>query len=162
MIRSFAFATVACSLAAPAHALDGVSFEIGRGTDEVNPLRVGAQWNGRRSWYYWELSFGGWNGRHGTVYDAGLTPVFRLENPARSAYAEAAIGAHLLSDLDVGDHTELGTRFQFGDHIGAGMRFGEGGRYDVGVRLQHLSNAGLRDPNPGVNFLLLRLQYRLR
>jgi lipid A 3-O-deacylase len=159
MIRNFAIAALACSLAAPAHALDGVSIEAGRGTDEVNPLRVGAQWRGARDWHYWELSFGGWNGRHGTVYDVALTPVFRLENPARSAYVEAAIGAHLLSDLDVGDHTEVGTRFQFGDHIGAGLRRG---RYDLGVRLQHLSNGGLRDPNPGVNFLLLRLQYRLR
>ena len=27
--------------------------------------------------------------------------------------------------------------------------------------LMQLSNAGLRNPNPGINFLLIRLQYRM-
>jgi lipid A 3-O-deacylase len=35
------------------------------------------------------------------------------------------------------------------------------GRYDVSLRVQHLSNGGLRDPNPGINFVLVRLQYSL-
>jgi hypothetical protein len=30
------------------------------------------------------------------------------------------------------------------------------------LRLQHLSNAGLRNPNPGINFLMLRLAYEMR
>jgi hypothetical protein len=30
------------------------------------------------------------------------------------------------------------------------------------VRLQHLSNGGIRNPNPGINFLVLRVQYLLR
>jgi len=31
----------------------------------------------------------------------------------------------------------------------------------VGIRVQHLSNGSLRDPNPGINFVLMRLQYDL-
>ena len=57
---------------------------------------------------------------------------------------------HVSSDLG------FSTRFQFGDHLGIGYRFE---RYDVAVRFQHLSNGGMRNPNPGINFLLLRLQY---
>ncbi|HYL90521.1 MAG TPA: acyloxyacyl hydrolase, partial [Burkholderiales bacterium] len=34
-------------------------------------------------------------------------------------------------------------------------------RYDVSMRLQHLSNAGIKNPNPGVNFLQVRFQYWL-
>jgi hypothetical protein len=34
-------------------------------------------------------------------------------------------------------------------------------RYDSCLRVQHLSNGGLRDPNPGINFVLMRLQYSL-
>jgi hypothetical protein len=30
------------------------------------------------------------------------------------------------------------------------------------VRLQHLSNGGMRNPNPGINFLVVRVQYYLR
>ena len=53
----------------------------------------------------------------------------------------------------------FGSSFQFGDHIGAGVRFGDKGRYDVGYRYQHLSNAGIKEPNQGINFHQLRLQY---
>jgi hypothetical protein len=38
------------------------------------------------------------------------------------------------------------------------VRFGEGGRYDLGWRVRHLSNAGIRMPNHGVNVSELRLQ----
>ena len=137
----------------PVRALDGVSLEAGGGSDGAKPLRLGAQWNSRYRWLYWEASFGGWTGGHGRVYDLGFTPVARA---GRSPYIEAGVGAHVLSDLDVGTGAELSTRFQFGDVIGVGLRFG---KYDLGLRLQHLSNGGLRDPNPGINFLLVRLQY---
>jgi hypothetical protein len=156
MIRNFVVAAFACLAAAPALALDGVSLEAGAGSDEdVNPLRVAAQWNSRWRWLYWDLSFGGWTGGHGRVYDLGFTPTARV---GRSPYLEAGLGAHVLSDLDVGAGSDFSTRFQFGDHLGVGMRFGH---YDLGLRFQHLSNGGLRNPNPGINFLILRLQYHL-
>jgi len=50
----------------------------------------------------------------------------------------------------------LRQRFQFWRPLGIGYRFE---RYRPRVSFQHLSNAGIRNPNPGINFLLLRLQY---
>jgi lipid A 3-O-deacylase len=97
------------------------------------------------------------------VWDIGITPVFRLERAARTAavpYVEAAVGFHLLSDLRVNFRRNFSTHFQFGDHVGAGVRFGPEQRYDASVRFQHLSNGGLARPNPGINFLQLRLAYR--
>ena len=79
----------------------------------------------------------------------------------RSLYLEGGVGAHVLSDLDVGTGRDFSTRFQFGDHFGAGFRFGADERFDLGLRFQHLSNGGLRNPNPGINFLLLRFAYHL-
>ena len=38
--------------------------------------------------------------------------------------------------------------------------FGDKQQYDLGVRLQHLSNGGIENPNPGINFLILRFAYR--
>ena len=152
---------------APALALDSVALEAGRGTGRTNLLRLGLQWQGHDKWFehsswhiahYVELVFGGWNGEEGTVYDLAFTPVFRFVRSASPAYLEAAIGFHVLSDLDFKDGAETSTHFQFGDHIGAGI---VRGRYDWAVRLQHLSNAGIRNPNPGINFLQLRLQYSL-
>jgi lipid A 3-O-deacylase len=172
MKRSFpacTFVLLCAALVAPssALALNGVSIEAGRGDHQTNLLRVGVQWQGHRkafeqsSWHiahYIDLAVGGWNGEHGTVYDLGVTPVFRFERASRSPYIEAAVGFHVISERNFKGDVETGTRFQFGDHIGIGI---VRGRYDIGLRLQHLSNAGIRNPNPGINFLQLRLQYSL-
>jgi len=166
MKRSLIIAALLCA-PLPALAIDSFSIEGGTGTSETNMVRVGLQWHGRTRWFehtgwhvarYLELAFGGWNGEHGTVYDLGFTPVFRLARARGSPYIEAAIGFHALSDLDIGRGRETSTRFQFGDHVGIGV---VRGRYDFGVRLQHLSNGGIRNPNPGINFVQLRLQYWL-
>ena len=149
-----------------AHAVDSVSAEFGQGSRGVDLWRVGAQWNpdvawlAARNWQlYWDLSLGSWHSDTGTVHDVGLTPVFRHAIAQRGAYFDAGIGAHVLSDSHVSSELGFSTRFQFGDHLGIGYRFK---RYDLAVRFQHLSNAGMRNPNPGINFLLLRVQYHLR
>jgi hypothetical protein len=150
-----------------AAALDSVSFEGGRGTGRTNLLRMGLQWQGHTKWFehsgwhiahYMELAFGGWNNGNRTVYDLGATPVFRFEHSSGSPYFEAAIGFHAVSRLEFENNRETSTRFQFGDHVGVGVLHGH---YDFGVRLQHLSNGGIRNPNPGINFLILRVQYLL-
>lgn len=163
----FALLLALLSGSLPARGVDSVSMELGRGTSQLEMVRVGMQWHGRDKWFehtdwhvarYLDLAFGGWNGEHAMVYDLGLTPVFRLERTGGSPYFEAAVGFHALSDLDFGHGRETSTRFQFGDHIGVGL---VRGRYDWSLRLQHLSNAGIRNPNPGLNFLQLRVQYLL-
>jgi len=150
-------------------ALDSYSVEVGRGDHETNMIRAGVQWHAHATtfpdsrWHlapYVDLTLGGWDGGHGTVYDLGLTPVFRFARPGGSPYVEAAIGFHLISELEFHDGTETSTRFQFGDHVGFGFRLD--GRNELTLRLQHLSNGGIRNPNPGINFLQLRLQHALR
>jgi hypothetical protein len=146
-----------------AYGVDSVSAELGQGSRGVDLWRVGAQWKQESAWLarhnwqlYWDASLGGWYSETGTVLDLGLTPVLRHARHARGVYFEAGIGGHLLSDSNVSRNLSLSTRFQFGDQLGIGYRFE---RYDLAVSFQHLSNAGIRNPNPGVNFLLLRLQY---
>ncbi|HEX9397775.1 MAG TPA: acyloxyacyl hydrolase [Burkholderiales bacterium] len=163
ILLSFTFST---------HAVDGVSVEAGTGNAGVHMARVGAQWDWQRQWFddgawrlggYWDASVGAWNGGPNTVWDYGFTPTFRYERAAGgSPYLEAAIGFHYLSNAHISSTRDFSTRFQFGDHVGVGVRFGPGGRYDLGLRLQHLSNAGIRDPNPGINFLQARFQYHFR
>ncbi len=152
-----------------ATAIDSVSAEIGRGSGRTNLLRVGLQWRGHDKWFehstwhvahYMDLALGGWNNGHQTVYDLGVTPVFRVEGGPRSPYFEAAIGFHAVSRLEFENNRETSTRFQFGDHVGIG--FWLDGRNDITLRLQHLSNGGIRNPNPGINFIQIRLQHYLR
>ena len=154
--------------AAPAYALDGASLELGRGDERSELVRGGLQWKWQRRfftegrWYvagYWDASLGVWT-TDKSLMDLSLTPMFRLQHSDTAGpYLEAAIGFHLLSDLSVTRTRLFGSNFQFGDHLAAGWRFGTLGRYDLSVRLQHLSNGGLKPPNPGINFAVLRLAY---
>ena len=37
---------------------------------------------------------------------------------------------------------------------------GQRGEHDLGLRIEHFSNAGIRDPNPGMDFASLRYTHR--
>jgi hypothetical protein len=139
--------------------------EYGRGDDRTNLLRVAVVDKWRKSqapdppeWRlagYWEVSAAVWDNRDESTADVGFAPVFRIER--RALYLEAAIGAHLVQARISAART-FSTALQFAEHLGAGIH---SGRYDFGLRVQHLSNGGVHSPNPGINFVLVRLQYAL-
>jgi lipid A 3-O-deacylase len=156
-----------------AMAVDGVALEAGGG-DGTDMARIAVQWDWNKRWFqgadwhlggYWDLGIGYWRrdglpGENENIWEIGFTPVFRIQrNSLTGPYAEAAIGAHLLSRTQIGDK-RLSTKFQFGDHLGFGYRFGVKGAWDLGYRFQHLSNASIKSPNDGINFHQVRLQYR--
>jgi hypothetical protein len=171
MIRKIAAAS-ALAWCCSAGAVDGVSLEYGRGDQHSDLWRLGLRWDWKKKhrlgpylqWGgYWEASGGQWaNGER--VTDLAFTPVFRLERSEGSylPYLEGAIGLHLLSQVNLSEHRTSGTHFQFGDHVGIGVRFGERLQHDIGIRAQHLSNAGIGEPNPGIDFVILRYEYRFR
>ena len=39
------------------------------------------------------------------------------------------------------------------------LQFGSHQQYEAGYRFQHISNGGIKEPNPGINFHQLYLQY---
>ena len=172
MIRKIAAVAALASAAllpAPrAQAVDGAALELGSGDESSDLARGSLQWKWERKWFadtgwelsgYWDASIGAWTADE-TLVDFGFTPVFRLQRRDWTGpYVEAAIGFHLLSDLSVTRTRVFGSRFQFGDHLAAGWRFGPRGRYDIGIRTQHLSNGGLKKPNPGINFAIVRFGY---
>jgi hypothetical protein len=84
-------------------------------------------------------------------FDLNLTPIWRADKPW--GYVEAGIGAYLLSKTINNDVTRLPSSFQFGSHVGAGLRLGTDGRVSVGIGIQHLSNAGLKQPNGGIDLV---------
>ena len=161
--------------AAPASAVDGVSI-AGGGGDDASMARVGLLWDWNQRWFqneswnwhingYWELSAAYWHansapGSH-DIGEVGFTPVFRFEqNDQRGLYGELGVGAHFLSRTSINRDTKFSTSFQFGDQIGFGYRFGATGAHDIGYTYQHLSNASIKRPNDGINFHILRYQYR--
>lgn len=97
------------------------------------------------------------------LVELGYSPVFRLQRATGAVpsgfYVEGAIGVRLLSRTHIHTDTSLSTAFQFSDMIGTGYQWGEQGRHTLGLRLQHLSNAGIKHPNPGINYTTLFYRY---
>jgi hypothetical protein len=165
MIRKIAAALAAWLCCSTGHCVDGIAVEYGRGDDRTNLLRLSMvdKWrkNAERDppeWRlagYWDLSAAVWDNIEDSTADIGFAPVFRIEK--RQYYVEGAIGLHLVQ-THISSHRVFSTSFQFAEHVGAGVR---SGKYTYGVHAQHLSNGGINHPNPGINFLIVKLQYEL-
>ena len=104
-----------------------------------------------------------WDGEPRWLLQAGVVPVLRVRfDDGRSPwFMEGGIGLALLNaELRTPDRT-FSTRLNFSDNLGIGRSFGAQGEHEVSLHLQHTSNAGIREPNPGLNLLLLRYAHRL-
>lgn len=158
----------------PSLAVDSASLEFATG-NKSTITRVGAQWNWANRWLqsngnhlggYWDLTGAQIhenqyrNVRDNTknIYDIGITPVFRYQSDDKlGLYAEAGIGAHYFSDLYDNNSRRFSTRFEFGDHIGIGYVFAS--KLEVGLKVQHFSNGGIKKPNSGANYAVLKAAY---
>lgn len=168
---------IGCLLAviSPAsHAVDSFSVEFGTG-DKTKMLRLGAQWKWDKTWWrsngthlggYWDATISQWRGNRfrnipgdtQNITSVGITPVFRFQNDSlKGLYAEAGIGAYLLSELYDNNDQQLSTRYQFGDHIGVGYVFANNA--DISLKIQHFSNGSIKKPNDGVNFAVVRVSF---
>lgn len=174
MFRTVIVAAAAVCVPTASNAADSISLEFGSG-EKVKMARVGVQWKWDKQWWksngshiggYWDLTLAQWRGTRfqnvpGSRQDItvlGFTPVFRWHNDSQKGlYAEAGIGVHVLSKLYDNNDKRLSTRFQFGDHIGVGYVFRNA--VDVGFAIQHFSNGGIKKPNDGVDFAVLRMNY---
>lgn len=139
----------------------------------VQKLDLGLVWDPGLHW--WEI--GGWHfslvgeghvaywrthgNIHSTIYEVGVTPMLRFIKSAGDIrpYIEAGVGLRLLSHPDISTNYTLSSAFQFTDIVGVGAQFGRRQQYQVGFRFQHISNADIKEPNPGINFSQLYLQY---
>src|SRR5439155_10011858 len=103
MIRKTALAAaLALGVISSAQAVDSVSFEWGRGSENTALWRAGVQWNWPHRWFaqrawtlgaYWDLQVGRWSGPEhrgqrdagqDETWDIGFTPVFRLSRAERT------------------------------------------------------------------------------
>lgn len=159
----------------PASAIDSMSFEAGAGS-RVEMVRVGAQWDWQSRWFqsngshvggYWDLSVAQWRGtryqgipgQHQNITSVGLTPTLRWQRDDKQGwYAEVGIGANLLSKLYDNNGNRLSTRFQFGDHIALGYVFNK--NLDIALKVHHYSNAQIKQPNDGADFVGLRVKHK--
>ncbi|MFC4621456.1 acyloxyacyl hydrolase [Comamonas nitrativorans] len=96
-------------------------------------------------------------GRRGlTALGGGINLRWRARQGASPWFVEAGTGVVLHSRHYASDDKYFSTRYNFSSHLGIGRNFGPQGRHALALRVQHVSNAGLKKPNPGDNFLLVR------
>lgn len=106
-----------------------------------------------------EIGLAYWDARRGdpdTMWQFSATPMLRWW-PNDYFYTEIGVGATILSRTSFADR-HLGSAFQFGNHIGAGFLINRS--HQIGVRFSHFSNAGISEPNDGLDLYQLTYTYR--
>jgi lipid A 3-O-deacylase len=152
----------------------GVQVAGGVAEHEVYKGDLGLVWDPGLNWWGiggWHFSLIGeahvayWHTTEGTsrygLFEFGVTPVVRFikDTGAVRPYIEAGAGIRGLSQTRIDATYDLSSGFQFTEVVGVGAQFGRHQQYEVGLRFQHISNADIKVPNPGINFSQLYLQY---
>jgi hypothetical protein len=158
-----------------AWAIDGVSVEAGEG-NMSSIAKLGLQnsfgndfpflSNDDLSAYYEfsvaqleERKYRNVTGLSHSLTDFAVTPAVRWQGASKSGlYGEVGVGLNYMTEKFDNNDRASSTQFQFGDHIGAGYQFAN--NVDVLLKFQHFSNAEIKEPNPAVNFVMLKLTYR--
>ncbi|MDQ0573220.1 lipid A 3-O-deacylase [Variovorax paradoxus] len=176
------FAGVLGLLGTEAHAFEdsarGIYFEGGRaphgdkGATNATTVGVTLPWSLRQPVHegaltsYWDLFVSQWHApalgsgsRNYTQLGAIYTWRYRFDGGRSSWFAEGGVGGTVMDHLYRTPDRTFSTAFQFTEVLGVGRSFGENGRHELALRLQHFSNAGLKKPNPGENFVRLRYTY---
>lgn len=117
---------------------------------------VSVAWFGRApSWTRasrFEYSTGIISGSESSRAFAFAGPVWQVSDRTRRLYAEFSFGPTLLDGSRI-DGRELGGNFHFRSALALGMRVGKGDSTRIALRVSHISNGGLSDPNPGIDFV---------
>ena len=149
---------------------DGVSMQGSLGTNATWMGGLGVVWDwdwerlrrkaaitGQTELFVNHWQADGLAGGRASFTQFGLLPTLRIHLSRGSSpwFLELGIGASWMDRRYQTPERAFSTRFNFYDVLGAGYLFGEH-RHEIGLRFVHLSNGGIKEPNPGQDFLQLR------
>ena len=168
MSRLVAFVVLFFSASAWAADAQWVAF-FGRAAEsqETDIVRLGYRMPLRESEAWWmptHVQLGGsvWQvpDIRGTTrrFDLNATSIWR--NEKSWGYWEAGFGGYLLSKTINNEDTRVPSAFEFGSHIGIGFALAK--NHTIGFALQHLSNAGLKQPNGGIDLVMVQYTFTRR
>lgn len=127
------------------------------------PMNWSTNWGGYPISAHWDMSLSMWNSEQEfsqskrNIAVLGLTPTLRLHSKSDTPwFVEAGIGGYLSNHLYESRHRQFSTAFNFGSHVGVGLFTGAQRENEWMLRVEHFSNAGIKSPNPGENFIQLR------
>lgn len=175
--RFLCIATVAAltGLSASAQDMDARSrwyVQAGAGNESTHSLVVGTTlpwsqgpWNVGSGQVrgHWDLWLGGWSNhdlqnQRFTTPALGVGPSLRWRGAQGTSpwFVEAGTALMVTGKRLYNSDERMGTRFNFASHVGVGINFGAHRAHELSLRLQHASNAGIQEPNPGLNMVQLR------
>lgn len=158
---------IAASLAAAVLAFAGanlaqaaqVTGAVGVTSQGDMTYRAGLSFDWDKQWFetsvghltgYWDAGYTYWEGGDASgAHSLSFSPVFTYEFSGftYTPYIEAGIGIAAFSKTRVGDQ-RMGSSFNFEDRIGLGLKLPS--EQKVGIHAIHYSNAGIRQPNDGI------------
>ena len=167
-------AACAAGMAGSTHAADllprAVFVQGGVAEDSTRTATVGAlwPWSWRREFWGGEVSgvtevfLSHWSARaeggRRSFTQLGGVPLlrYRFSQGQSPWFLEAGIGISVMHPVYRTSHKEFSTNFNFVDVAGVGYSFGERRNHELSLRVSHVSNGGVKHPNPGENLLQLR------
>lgn len=138
------------------------SVDIGESKDEIGIYRIAYRIDFDNVLYhkndislngYYETSLNYWNGKQDDIYGIAFSPVLLLtlcNSCEYKPYIELGSGPSLISDTKI-DSRNMSSIFQFENRIGFGV---ESRNFNFYVRYMHYSNAGIKQPNQGIDIFL--------
>lgn len=153
------------------HALDHISLGLGKSRDSINIYRLGVRKEFGVEWFeskigyisgYHEVSLNYWEYSRESIKGAMYSPVFIHEFSRLHRnifpYLEAGIGVGYISEKTI-KRRNLSSHFQFEDRAGIGAKLGKQKTHDLSVRYMHYSNAGIWQPNDGIDIFIFSYTY---
>ena len=152
--------------------------QLGYGIDpnhDIQKIEAAFLWDSGFAWgnpqgllvdLLWEVNVARWHSTSSNnprnPWEFGFSPVARLQWKRYSwvPFLELSLGVRLITDTRTSDDHVYSTAFQFSEYAGVGVAFGKAQQFAVGYRYQHISNAGIKEPNPGTGFSTVYLRYR--
>lgn len=145
-------------------------FVQGGVAEDAESLTVGMSrdWRWEKQYRYghisgqWQGEVARWHSDSQNSTQVGVTPAVRWRPNGWDSgwFVEGGIGLNVIFPKYDTRKKEFSTTFNFGDHIAIGKRFGADQQHEWSVRFQHFSNARIKKPNPGENFLQFRYTQR--
>jgi lipid A 3-O-deacylase len=104
-----------------------------------------------------EAAAGGLTGHGNTAFVGRLGPDLLIGWKDFPLTFQGGAVPTIISRHTFGDTTDVGSLCQFTTYIGFNWNFYS--HYQLGYRFQHMSNAGLATPNPGLNLHMVAFSY---
>lgn len=102
---------------------------------------------------HFESSMNYWRGFTSEIYGIAVSPVFVYsfcEDCSVKPYVDAGVGLSLISNTTI-DNRNMASLFHFEDRFGIGI---EVNNIDIHFRYMHYSNAGMVQPNDGIDIFI--------